>query len=295
MFDMTIYEMLWFFAIYSMIGWVIEVSFHAVTLGKVVNRGFLNGPVCPVYGTGVLAVLIVLYEVGNLTNTDTYVSSTSSLLLFAIGIIFATLVELIAGFILDKLFHARWWDYSDRRFNLHGYICLEFSIIWGLAIAFVLRVIQPFFEYIVTIIPIIIGRISMWIFYSIFVCDVILTVLSVLKMNRELAELEELQASILRISDGMSEVVAGTTFKAMEKIGEESAELEEKKELLQASADDKRRELEARLEHLEKHFLYNSLFGMGRLFAAFPNMKHHTHARVVEHLHQTAASLRGRR
>ena len=59
-FGMTIYKILWFFMIYSVVGWMIEVSFHAVTMGKVVNRGFLNGPLCPVYGSGVLMVLAVL-------------------------------------------------------------------------------------------------------------------------------------------------------------------------------------------------------------------------------------------
>ena len=57
---MTLYEMLWFFAIYSVIGWIIEVAYHAVTMGKVINRGFLNGPLCPVYGSGVLMVFAVL-------------------------------------------------------------------------------------------------------------------------------------------------------------------------------------------------------------------------------------------
>ena len=125
---------------------MIEVSYHAVTLGKVINRGFLNGPVCPVYGCGVLMVLSVLYIIGKIFGIDTDVANSNVLLLFVVGIVFATLVELMAGFALDRLFHTRWWNYNDRKYNLNGYICLEFSIIWGLAIAFVLRVIQPGIE-----------------------------------------------------------------------------------------------------------------------------------------------------
>ena len=68
---MTLYQILWYFMIYSVIGWMIEVSYHAITLGKVVNRGFLNGPVCPVYGSGVLMVLFVLFIYGQLFGFET--------------------------------------------------------------------------------------------------------------------------------------------------------------------------------------------------------------------------------
>ena len=112
---MTLYEMLWFFAIYSVIGWIIEVAYHAVTMGKVINRGFLNCPLCPVYGSGVLMVFAVLGLLGKILGTGSNVESLSAWILFGVGIVFATLVEFIAGFLLDKLFHARWWDYRDRK------------------------------------------------------------------------------------------------------------------------------------------------------------------------------------
>lgn len=120
-FGMSIYQILWYFMIYSVIGWIIEVSFHAVTLGKVVNRGFLNGPLCPVYGSGVLMVLAVVYIDGALFGFETDLQKASTFGLFIVGIVFATLIELIAGFVLDKLFHARWWDYRGMKFNLNGY------------------------------------------------------------------------------------------------------------------------------------------------------------------------------
>ena len=173
------YDFLWYFMIYSIIGWMIEVSYHAVTMGRVVNRGFLNGPLCPVYGSGVLMVLMVLDLCGKFFGFETDLSKASTVMLFIIGIIFATLIELIAGFLLDRFFHARWWDYRDRRFNLNGYICLEFSIYWGLGIAFVLRVIQPFFEKTVHKVPLRIGIIILSACYLIFLIDLIITVLTV--------------------------------------------------------------------------------------------------------------------
>ena len=265
---MTMYEILWYFMIYSVIGWMIEVSYHAITLGKVVNRGFLNGPLCPVYGSGVLMVLFVLYAINRLFNLNTNIGTAHTFMLFIIGITFATLVEFIAGFLLDKIFHARWWDYSDRRFNLNGYICLEFSIIWGLAIAFVLRIIQPSFEGFVTIIPKFIGIIILIIVYLTFLSDVVITILTVLKLNKELEKMEELQKSISKLSEDMSELIGNSTLKAVDKIEEEHREVEEKKEVLLEAIQDKkyeyeskRAELEGRFDHIRKEIMYRRLFG----------------------------------
>ena len=131
---MTYYQICWYFLIYSFGGWALEVVYHAVACGKVINRGFLNGPVCPVYGFGVLSVFAMI----NTIQGGGYLMNDGMIFLF--GVILATAVELIAGWLLDVCFHARWWDYSNKPLNLHGYICLEFSLIWGVAILLVVKV-----------------------------------------------------------------------------------------------------------------------------------------------------------
>lgn len=138
---MTYYQICWYFLIYSFGGWALEVVYHAVACGKVINRGFLNGPVCPVYGFGVLSVFAMM---------NTFQGSGYQLndgMIFLFGVILATAVELIAGWLLDVCFHARWWDYSNKPLNFHGYICLEFSLIWGVAILLVVKVFQSFVEH----------------------------------------------------------------------------------------------------------------------------------------------------
>ena len=267
-FGMSIYQILWYFMIYSVIGWIIEVSFHAVTLGKVVNRGFLNGPLCPVYGSGVLMVLAVVYIDGALFGFETDLQKASTFGLFIVGIVFATLIELIAGFVLDKLFHARWWDYRGMKFNLNGYICLAFSIIWGLAIAFVLRVVQPMFEAFVAWIPTVGGWIALGIMYVIFLLDITVTVLTVLKLNKNLEHLREIEASIRKLSDGMSEVIGEGTLKTMEKLEEGQQKAEQHKENIIESVGHTKEELEKKYEHLRKSLMYHRLFGMGRIIRA---------------------------
>lgn len=265
-------NILWYFMIYSIIGWMIEVSYHAVTMGKVVNRGFLNGPLCPVYGSGVLMVLMVVNLCGEWFGFETDLSRAKVIELFIIGIIFATLIELIAGFLLDQLFHARWWDYRDRRFNLNGYICLEFSIYWGLGIAFVLRVIQPVFENIVSSIPVRISWILLSAFYIIFLVDIILTVLTILKLNKQLEKMRDMEAAIQKLSGSMSEFIGTSTIKTVEKINESQDKVEHAKDELKEDIRDRidktKADLEDSYKHLRLMIRYQRIFGMGRVITS---------------------------
>ncbi len=252
--------------IYSFVGWVVEVAYHAVTLGKVVNRGFLNGPICPVYGVGVVLVLTVMQLLG-----DRNVETSNPLVMFGVGIVLATLAELVAGFLLDKLFHARWWDYSKEKFNLNGYICLSFSIIWGLAIAFVLRVIQPLFAGFVDHIPVTAGCVILAVLYGVLIADIILTTLAVLKFNKELERMSQLREAILKVSDGMSEMIGGGTLKTIAKLDEGKIRAEEHKA-----------ELEKKLAGLRNDITRHKIYGRGRIIRAFPDMKHRKYGDILE-------------
>ncbi len=139
---MTYYQICWYFLIYSCIGWCLEVTFHAVSLGLVINRGFLNGPVCPVYGFGMLLLLGVLDWFQGAAG-GAVPESCQVLVLYVFGVFFATAVELTAGWLLDRIFHARWWDYSDFPYNFHGYICLKFSLLWGAGAIIVITAVHP--------------------------------------------------------------------------------------------------------------------------------------------------------
>lgn len=136
------YQFLWIFFVYAFLGWCTEVSYAALRTGKFVNRGFLNGPVCPIYGCGVVVVLAGLEPLkGNFV------------LLFLGSVVLTSVLELATGFVLEKLFRQRWWDYSDKPFNLGGYICLEFSIMWGFACLFVVDILHPSIEFFIRLIP----------------------------------------------------------------------------------------------------------------------------------------------
>lgn len=116
---MDIFELFLWFLIYSIAGWIYESSLYTITQRKFVNRGFLNGPYCPIYGAG--AVLFIL-STNNINNI---------FLRFLAGGAIACVLEYITSFVLEKLFHARWWDYTPRRFNIRGRICLLGFIVFG--------------------------------------------------------------------------------------------------------------------------------------------------------------------
>ena len=109
----SLYDMMYYFFIYAFLGWTAEVIFAALKNGKFVNRGFLNGPVCPIYGVGMAVLVLLLNPLKN-----------SWWLLFFAGAAFCSILELVTGFVLDKIFKTKWWDYSNEKLNLKGYICI---------------------------------------------------------------------------------------------------------------------------------------------------------------------------
>ena len=197
-FGMTYYQICWYFLFYSFCGWV------PAALGRIVNRGFLNGPICPVYGFGALAVFSLT---GYLQQSELYLNDFS---LFVSGVLLATLVELIAGWLMDKCFHARWWDYSDKPLNFHGYICLEFSLIWGVCVLLAVRLLQAYVasRHIVHD-PSTFGWIVLIIFYSTLAADLFVTILVLRGFNKTLTKLDSIQESMKLVSNQLSSVLPG--------------------------------------------------------------------------------------
>ena len=188
------YELVWIFIIYAFIGWCTEVSYAALDRGIFVNRGFLNGPYCPIYGCGVVIVVAVLTPLKD------------NLLI---------------------LFHNKWWDYSNKPFNLHGYVCLKFSIYWGLACTFVMDVLHPIIYKGITMIPHILGVVLLSIIMAGFAVDCGVTVTTILKFNKRLKVMDEMAAKIHKLSDEIGENIYENVTTAVEK-SEEFQETHEK-------------------------------------------------------------------
>jgi len=200
------YELVWIFIIYAFIGWCTEVSYAALDRGIFVNRGFLNGPYCPIYGCGVVIVVAALTPLKD-----------NLLILFAGSFLLTSILEYITGFILEKVFHNKWWDYSNKPFNLHGYVCLKFSIYWGLACTFIMDVIHPIIYKGITMIPHILGVVLLCIIMSAFAVDCGVTVTTILKFNKRLKVMDEMAAKIHKLSDEIGENIYENVTTAVEK------------------------------------------------------------------------------
>ena len=299
------YQLLWIFFLYAFLGWCTEVSYAALRTGRFVNRGFLNGPVCPIYGCGVVVVLAGLEPLkGNFV------------LLFLGSVVLTSALEWATGFVLEKLFRQRWWDYSDKPFNLGGYICLEFSIMWGFACLFVVDILHPSIEFFIRLIPHTLGWVLLGLFSAAMAVDLAATVRTIAKINRQLDQIDQLARRLKTASNEFGENLADRVLEAAEKSADwkedwESAaeewaqrraefqeQLAQKREQmedelrqhaqeraarLQAGHDRARAELDAWREKLQTQ-LDSRAFGQRRLMAAFPKMRSTSHRQAMEQL-----------
>lgn len=121
--------------IYAFLGWLMEVICKRMELKKFVNRGFLIGPICPIYGYGVLGIILLIGR-----------NTTDILAVFLKSILVCSLLEYFTSYLMEKLFKARWWDYGRRKYNINGRICLETMIPFGLLGCFVVFLLHPLVE-----------------------------------------------------------------------------------------------------------------------------------------------------
>lgn len=296
-----LYQTLWTFFVYAFLGWCGEVSYAALRTGKFVNRGFLNGPVCPIYGVGAVTVLGALEPLAG-----------NTLLLFLGSVVLTSLLEWLTGFALEKLFHQRWWDYSDEPLNLGGYICLRFSLYWGLACLLVVKILHPAVLWGIRVLPLPLGWVLLWAFAAVMAVDLAATVRTVVRMNRQLRQLDELAGRLREASNELGEklavrVLAGAEARedvldSLDELREAAerrrAELREDVEEVKDALAQRRFQLrmeqaqwleerERDLDQLRARFEEargRYIFGQKRLLAAFPKLRSLDHGRTLERL-----------
>lgn len=295
---MTYYQICWYFIMYSFIGWVIEVIYHAAVAGKIINRGFLNGPVCPVYGLGMLAVIAMLNSVTS-SKADT-VTNANTAVVFVGGMILATAVEFIAGWLLNHIFHTKCWDYSNKPFNIGGYVCLEFSLLWGLGTVLAVKVFHRMINDISADgIPPKIGWPLLALLYTLLLIDLIITVMTMIGLNKKLEELDTIRSSMRVFSDAMSQKIGKESLETAQKLGEAKVQAALAKAELYDAAESKTSEaidhaakqhrfLEDRASAIYSDITSRKLFGSGRLLRTYPGMKH---SRYYDALHDILAKL----
>ena len=173
-----------------------EIAYASIKKKHFINRGVLNGPLCPVYGIGMLLVL-------------TFFKSLENHFLFLVigsGVV-ATLLEFFTGGLMERLFKKRWWDYSDYKYNLGGYVCLPFSALWGLAAALTLRFIHPFVFAIIQKLPVLPGKIILIVLLSLLIIDLISVLGIVFEVQKYNQQIEELAGGMHQISNRLARAI----------------------------------------------------------------------------------------
>lgn len=253
---------LWYFYVYAFLGWCTEVVFAALKSGHFVNRGFLNGPVCPIYGCGLVAVLFLLQPFQH-----------NVLTLYAGSVVLTTSMELATGFLMEKLFHHRWWDYSKMPLNIGGYVCPLFSLLWGVACVLIVDVLHPRIAGLVALIPQRWGVILLFLFNATFLLDVIVTVVTVSKLNQRLKQIDDVAAALRLVSDRLGETMAdgALAIKATDELACDDlvTARERTRDALREADEATRAELKARYSALVERLE----LGQRRILKAFPALR----------------------
>ncbi len=231
------------FYIYSFFGWCFESIYVSILQKHWVNRGFLRAPMLPIYGSGALCILIVCLPV-----KDNWIA------VFILGIIFPTLLEYITGYVMELLFKMRYWDYTGKKGNINGYICLESSIAWGVLSLLLIQVIHPPIGRWVERIPHLVVIIAVVAISCAFVSDVIVSFRAAFNLRHVLEEMERVRTQ-LDSARVQLELARAEARDLLEEWGEEFREDNRRRQkMLEERAELLRREFMRRLEHQNRYF-----------------------------------------
>ena len=189
--------LLWFlyFMIYAFLGWVCETIYCSLIERHFVERGFLRGPLCPIYGAGSLAVLWLLSPFGE-----------NIPLIFLLGAIVASSLEYITSFLMEKIFHMRWWDYSKHRFNLNGRVCMLNSVLFGILCVVLITIIHPLTTRLILLIPTTVSLIVTIALFIAFSVDTVVSVIATLRLKETLEKLKEAEEQLRqKIEDDLNQ------------------------------------------------------------------------------------------
>lgn len=192
----TGYELLWLFFSASFLGWVLETASSALSRRKFTNRGIVNAPFCIIYGVALTVITVFCQEL-------------QGFWLFAECMILATVIEWVAGHMIERMYHERWWDYSNRKWNLDGYICLSASVLWGALGAVMMRWGNPLLEDIYHLLPYTVGRIVLWVLVGVLVLDMAATLIILSGRSRRMEQWEAVDSWLTGISSNLERKIYG--------------------------------------------------------------------------------------
>ncbi len=251
------------FTFYSFLGWLCESIYCSIPAKRFINRGFLNGPFCPVYGFGALLVLFILQPF-----------SDNMVLIFLFGMLITSLLEYITSYLLEKLFHTSWWDYSNKRFNIRGRVCLKNSLLFGALCVLLVLLIHPLGQMMAASLPAWLLPGLSWCLLAYFIGDTVLSVYTILRLNGKLQQIH-----------GLRNDIESKKQEAKHKI---------QQNLEQRLDDDIKAKIDLLIQK-KKELEQNSKWLQRRLIAAFPQMRSIRHPDLLLRIKQEIENRRAKR
>ena len=243
------------FFIFGFAGWCMEVILKYRQFRRFINRGFLTGPILPIYGFGVILITVV---VGNLASVE-----SGAVMTFALSFVICGVVEYLTSFVLEQFFHARWWDYSQKPMNLHGRVWIGNLVLFGLAGVAINHIVNPVLFKSLDLIPMVVRKAAASVLLAVLAADYVITffVLKLVKVgvdNSEADNTEEISREVRqlmtnrsyfyrRFSDAYPEVVYKTE-RVQARIASVKAEAERMQQEAERRFEERKDKVVSRLE-----------------------------------------------
>lgn len=194
----TIINYVFMFFFFSAVGWAIECTYRSLGEKRIINSGFLYGPMCPIYGTGCLVFELILVPLSQPIEKRL-------LPVLLLGMLLADVVEYATSYIMEKLFNARWWDYSNNFLNLHGRICLRHTCYWAIFAFVYVYIIAPMYQYALSFVPQNVRTIAVFVILAVLAVDLTLTVKAAADINKLLKKLNSFKQTVTEKAEAIKD------------------------------------------------------------------------------------------
>ncbi len=214
LFGIDFFNVFYCFFIYCFVGWIWECCYCSVVEGKLINRGFLNGPVIPIYGCAATGMLLVFFNPGMKEIVDDS-SFKSYVIIFLLGMFVASAFEYFTSWIMEVLFHAKWWDYSHIPLNIRGRICFPVACFWGLMAIVLTRFLHPLVISFIERFPRVFFERIGYVILILFIGDLVSTIVATVKIEQKITLITKIKGELSNIATGIrnAEVSGKNEFK----------------------------------------------------------------------------------
>ena len=219
LFGIDFFKVFYCFFIYCFVGWIWECCYCSVVEGKLINRGFLNGPVIPIYGCAATGMLLVFFNPGmkEIAAESTFKSYVT---VFLLGSLVASVFEYFTSWIMELLFHAKWWDYSHIPLNIKGRICAPVAAFWGLMAIVLVKYLHPLVMRLIEFFPRNVFEYIGYAVFVLFIADIVSTVIATVKLDQKITAIAKIQKELSGFMSGIREAEVSTKNEFKRKYGE---------------------------------------------------------------------------